>query len=394
MPQDGHGWARYMPCTRMDLPTDAATVNAWLRSLLKSTREFALVLLSADGGIAAWLGASELMFGYTEDEAVGMPFAALFTEEDVARGLDKQERDLALSGGRSEDDRWHVRKDGTRFWGSGVLEAVRDDAGNIVALAKTVRDRTDVRVQVETLQNRLTEAERINAARLRFLTSVAHEVRNQVNPVSNMLALLAREPNRPGGEKMLATMHDKVVVIARLMDDLAQASKGEVLRPQVAFRPVALHDAVRAAADFMRPEVERRHQSLRVTLPDVAISIDADPVRLDQMLVNLLGNACKFTHDGGEIQLSATVEVDMAAIRVEDNGAGIEPDVLPRIFELFTRESRDGAPDGLGVGLAVVKQLAMLHSGFIDGRSPGRGNGSVFTLRLPLRQPPPAPEPI
>ena len=119
--------------------------------------------------------------------------------------------------------------------------------------------------------------------------------------------------------------------------------------------------------------------------PDAPIVIEADAQRVDQILVNLLSNASKFTPAGGSIQLSVTVEDDMAAIRVEDDGVGIDPDVLPRIFELFTREDRADAPDGLGVGLTVVRNLVELHGGFAEGRSPGRGKGSVFTVRLPLR---------
>ena len=147
-------------------------------------------------------------------------------------------------------------------------------------------------------------------------------------------------------------------------------------------QPLLLH-----AADSMRGVVQGRGQTLKVTVPDTPILLEVDAQRFDQIFVNLLSNASKFTQSGGSIQLSATIEADMAAIRVEDNGAGIASEVLPKIFELFTREDRDSAPDGLGVGLSVVKNLVELHGGFVEGRSPGRGNGSVFTVRLPLRRP-------
>jgi signal transduction histidine kinase len=131
----------------------------------------------------------------------------------------------------------------------------------------------------------------------------------------------------------------------------------------------------------------RKRLTVTLTVPDAPIVIRADPRRVDQMLLNLIGNAQKYTPEGGSIQVSATVEADMAAIRIEDNGVGISSAVLPHIFELFTRESTVEGPDGLGVGLAVVKELATLHGGFVEARSPGRGQGSVFTLRLPVRQP-------
>ena len=125
-------------------------------------------------------------------------------------------------------------------------------------------------------------------------------------------------------------------------------------------------------------------------VPSQPVTLEADPRRLQQMVQNLLSNAIKYTPAGGRVVVSATVEGRDVAIRVEDTGVGIEPAVLPRMFELFTREERpDGKPaaDGLGVGLALVKTLADLHGGMVEGRSLGRDKGSVFSLRLPLRQP-------
>jgi PAS domain S-box-containing protein len=366
---------------------NSTEIGPWVRALLETTREFSVLFIDDHGRISAWLGASEYLFGYTEAEAVGMPFGALFTPEDRTLGLDRQECQVALSGGRSEDDRWHVRRDGSRFWGSGVLEAVYDDAGRVAVLAKTVRDRTDTRVQIETQANRLAESERLNDERLAFLVALAHEMRNQLSPVANAVSTLCRTPAQPPTARTLALLHDKVQVLTRLLNDLADASRAALVRPDVAFERVKVQAAIAQAVDTMAGEMMRRGQAARVTLPDADLWIEADPARLDQMLVNLLGNASKFSPDGGIVQVSATLEADMLAIRIEDHGMGIAAEVLPQIFELFTRETHQGGPSGLGVGLAVVKQLAMLHAGFIEARSPGQGKGAIFTLRLPVRQP-------
>jgi signal transduction histidine kinase len=149
---------------------------------------------------------------------------------------------------------------------------------------------------------------------------------------------------------------------------------------------VVVQDALEAAAGSIRPVVEQKDQELVVTLSPVPFLIEADPSRLHQMLLNLLGNASKFTARGGHIYLGATVETDMAVIRVRDDGIGIPPDMLPHIFDLFTREETREWTPGLGVGLAVVKELATLHGGSVEVRSPGTGKGSVFALRLPFRQ--------
>ncbi len=365
-------------------PQDAAAIDRWMKSLLASTSEHGIIILTVDGEIVGWLGAAALLFGYTAAEAVGMPLSRLFTPEDVAGQLDRQERELAMSSGRSEDDRWHVRKDGNRFWGSGVMEPILDDSGQVVALAKVLRDRTDVRSRVVALQNRMQAAEEQNLARIRSLTILAHELRNQVSPFTNLLGAIEQSA---GVQPTTQGMRRQLQVMSRLLDDLAQAAATVATTPKLAMSSLELQRLLLHAADSMRRVVEGRGQTLKAIVPDTPIVIEADAQRVDQILVNLLSNASKFTPSGGTIQLSVTVEDDMAAIRVEDDGVGIAPEVLPRIFELFTREDHAHAPDGLGVGLTVVRNLVELHGGFVEGRSPGRGCGSVFTVRLPLLQP-------
>ena len=149
---------------------------------------------------------------------------------------------------------------------------------------------------------------------------------------------------------------------------------------------VELQEAVRTAAGAMQAAAVAKRQHLACIVPDVPITFEADPARLQQMLLNLLGNAVKFTPEEGHITLTATIEGDMVAIHIEDDGVGIPDELLPHLFDLFTRGSRTAAfEEGLGVGLAVVKELATLHGGTIAVRSGERG--SVFSLRLPLAQP-------
>ena len=137
----------------------------------------------------------------------------------------------------------------------------------------------------------------------------------------------------------------------------------------------------------MQAGVDAKHQHLTVVVPDVPLTFEADPARLQQMLLNLLGNAVKYTPSGGHITVTGTIEGDMVAIHVEDDGIGIPHELLPHLFELFARGAKTARfEEGLGVGLAVVKELASLHGGTIAVRS-GAERGSVFSLRLPLTQP-------
>ena len=264
------------------------------------------------------------------------------------------------------------------------MEAIKDEQEQVIALAKVLRDRTDVRTQVVALQNRLQAAEEQNANRLKAVAELAHELRNHVSPLSNMLAML--EVSTVGSHAATNGMRRQLQGLTRLMNDLAEEAASAASPKTLVTAPIDVQASIWHAAKGMAALVAERKQTLKVTLPDTPIVIEADSQRVDQMLVNLLSNASKFTPAGGTIQLSASVEDDAVAIRVEDDGQGIPGELLPKIFELFTREGHPNTPEGLGVGLAVVKNLAELHGGFVEGRSPGPGKGSIFTIRLPLVQ--------
>ena len=368
------------------LPTNAP-IGKWLAELLGTTSEHAVVFLDAEGRVVAWLGAAERLFGYTPEEAVGMPFERVFAPEDRALGLHRQEMVIAEASGRSEDDRWHVRKDGSRFWASGLLEVVRGPDGAVVAFCKVLRDRTDVRTQLDALHNRIAALSEQHTRRTHFLVALGHEMRNPMAPLVASVAALKRTDDPELKRQACATLERQLAVLTRLLDDLSTATHAALGKARLETEAFNLQEALDHAAASIAPAAAQQQQHLQLLLPPVPFEIEADPARLQQMLANLLGNAVKFTPPGGHILLSASVEGGMAVIRVEDDGLGIPHEVLPHIFELFTRnESRD-APAGLGVGLAVVDELARLHGGGVEARSPGVGKGSVFTLRLPLRQP-------
>ncbi|MFP5406725.1 MAG: sensor histidine kinase [Gammaproteobacteria bacterium] len=211
-------------------------------------------------------------------------------------------------------------------------------------------------------------------------------MRNPFGALQNAALVLCKCDDVQQRTKSCAVLGRQLSVMTRLLDDLFQATEVAVGKTRLRLETVVVQDALEAAAGSIGPVVEQKDQELVLTLSPVPFLIEADPSRLHQMLLNLLGNASKFTARGGHIYLGATVETDMAVIRVRDDGIGISADMLPHIFELFTREeTRDWTP-GLGVGLAVVKELAALHGGSVEVRSPGTGKGSVFALRLPLKQ--------
>jgi CheY-like chemotaxis protein/anti-sigma regulatory factor (Ser/Thr protein kinase) len=173
----------------------------------------------------------------------------------------------------------------------------------------------------------------------------------------------------------------------RLVDDLLEMSRISRGTLELRREPVEVATIVRNALETSEPLVLAARHRLDVHLPGERLLVHGDPVRLAQLLANLLNNAAKYTDPGGRIELSAWREDDLVAIRVRDNGRGIAPHELARIFEIFVRGEDERAQGGLGIGLALARQLARMHGGTLEAESAGRGEGSDFTVRLPLSQP-------
>lgn len=360
-----------------------------LRLLLEQDKDHALLLLDAGGRIVGWLAGAEYIFGYRAEEMIGQPVTRLFTPEDVQRGLAEHELEVARKNGRAEDDRWQVRKDGNRIWASGAVIALRDFAGEVVGFGKILRDRTDVKGQIEALENRVEALENADQRKNLFLGTLAHELRNPLAPLVNALHLIRLAgPIHENLAYPIKLIERQVDFIRRLVDDLLDITRIEAGKVQLQVGPVRLQEVLNRAVETCRPKAEERRQDLLVLLPPAPIHLDADSDRLYQVVVNLLNNAVKYTPEGGRIWLKATIEGDEAVVRVEDTGVGIDAEMLPRIFDLFTQEesSRSSSEGGLGLGLTLVKELVTLQGGTVQVRSEGRGKGSEFTVRLPLQQ--------
>ena len=245
----------------------------------------------------------------------------------------------------------------------------------------------------------LTERERYRAIQERarrndhFLAVLAHELRNPLGSIRNAALILKRSEVGQAGPAALGVIERQSETLVRLVDDLLDVhrlTQGKVVlhRKPVELR-AAIDDAVHAAAE----SVQAKQQTIDVRLPDPPLHVDADAVRLAQVLGNLLLNASKFTGTGGHIEVVATRgERDgrpIACIRVTDNGVGIAPEQLERIFEPYVQASTDSPfPEGLGLGLSVARQLIELHGGAIRAESEGPGTGSTFVVELPLSDPP------
>jgi len=171
------------------------------------------------------------------------------------------------------------------------------------------------------------------------------------------------------------------------VDDLLEATRASAGKLELKRERLLLQDVITAAVETVRPLLERHLHKLDLLTTPGPIFVNADTIRLQQVFSNLLSNAAKYTHDGGNIWVRATTEDTDAVVRIEDNGIGIAPDMLLHIFELFAQVRTPATPDGgLGIGLSLVKELVDLHGGSVQANSDGIGKGSVFIVRLPLAQ--------
>jgi two-component system CheB/CheR fusion protein len=268
---------------------------------------------------------------------------------------------------------------GPRFF-EGRLVAERDDKGEVEFALGVTRDRT-----VERMAERaLHEA---NRRKDEFLATLAHELRNPLAPVRNGLEILRLSSNDDAKAiEVRDIMERQIVTMTRLIDDLLDISRISLGKVELKREPVAVSTIIEGALEVSRPAMQLAHHQLAVSLPDAPVFLDADGTRLAQVIGNLLHNAAKYTPDGGNISVSATREHTNVIIRVSDNGVGIPAEMLTSIFEMFTQIQYAGARahGGLGIGLALVRQLVEMHGGSVRAESDGPGKGSAFTVRLPV----------
>src|SRR5688572_26414874 len=249
---------------------------------------------------------------------------------------------------------------------------------------------------------RLYRAEQDAAAKLReadrrkdeFLATLAHELRNPLAPIRTGLHLLRiTQPGSDSAEQARAMMERQLTHLIRLVDDLLEVSR--ISRGKIDLRrsPVELAAVVLSAVETTRPAIEAARHKLEISLPAQPLIVEADFVRIAQVIANLLNNAAKYTDPGGHIALSARGEASEAVISVRDDGVGIPAELLPRVFDMFAQVDRnlDRAQGGLGIGLALAKSLVEMHGGTIEARSEGPGRGSEFIVRLPASEAAPRP---
>ena len=225
---------------------------------------------------------------------------------------------------------------------------------------------------------------------------LSHELRNPLAPIANAVNLLRLQQNESPVQRQARTVIERQVgQLNHLVDDLLEVSRITTGRVQLRPERIAIGSVVERAVETAQPLISLRRHELTIALPPKPLWLHADAARLEQVIVNLLTNAAKYTDEGGRIELTVQQEGESAVLRVRDTGIGIAAELLPHIFELFTQAERslDRSQGGLGIGLCLVRRLVELHGGTVTAQSVP-GQGSEFTVRLPLaKAAPPAPSP-
>jgi PAS domain S-box-containing protein len=371
----------------------AESARAHLAAIVESSDD-AIVSKTLGGVIRSWNRAAERLFGYTAEEAVGQPITLIIPPERVQ---EEEEILHKLRRGERIDHFETVRaaKNGRRIDVSLTISPVRNVKGVIVGASKIARDISERRASEQAQQRTIGELMRAEEAlreadrrKDEFLAVLAHELRNPLAPIRYAVAMARKEGARVTERRLQAQaiIERQVEHMSRLLDDLLDVSR--ITRGTLMLRrcPVDLASAVAAAQEAARPLIEARSHTLAVTLPAQPLRLVADPVRLAQVLANILINAAKYTDSGGRIELEATRRHGELMVVVRDNGMGISADMMPRVFTLFAQASPaiERSEGGLGIGLALVRGLVELHGGTVRAHSRGVGQGSEFVVRLPI----------
>jgi PAS domain S-box-containing protein len=362
------------------------------RALLENATDL-IAVLDADGTIRHVSDSAVRILGYRPAELVGTNAFALIHPDDlgdvleaVRAGIERRDTGLPMTFQvRRRDGSW-------RF-----LEATDRNLLDEPAVAGLVINGRDVTDRV-VAEQALRENDR---RKDEFLAMLAHELRNPLAPIQSAARLLrVRGREDPALIEWASGIVDRQVqYLVRLVDDLLDVSR--ITRGMITIQkqPVDVAQVITRAVETVRPLIEAREQELTVDVISEPVQVDGDPVRLPQVIANILNNAAKYTPVGGHIRIHVARRGSDVEIHVQDDGLGIRADVLPRIFDLFMQGDRalDRAHGGLGVGLTLVRRLVEMHDGSVETTSAGPGQGSEFVVRLPMRkrvtEPPPPPRP-
>lgn len=360
-----------------------------LRIAAETTKDYAILTIDEEGIITSWNVGAQRNFGYTPQEIVGQPFSIIFTPEDRAAGAPEGELRGAHEDGRSVDERWHLRKDGSTFFCSGVVTRLEGKAGGYAKIAK---DMTESRSQQVSRDELLAMEKHANELKDQFLAVMSHELKHPLNLIQVNTELLLSHPEvraLPEVARAGETIRSAVVSQTKIIDDLLDLSRARTGKLTLRLAPVDLAEMATSIAGAARDDASKKGLTLSYEYTEKELVALCDRVRTEQILWNLINNAIKFTPAGGTVTVRLGRDSTFATMSVTDTGQGIDPAFLPHIFGMFVQAPEQiiyNTNTGLGVGLTLVRDLTVAQGGRVLADSEGLGKGTCFTIWLPLAQ--------
>lgn len=375
--------------------------EARMRLILESAIEYAIFSMDLDRHVTSWSAGAQRLLEFSPADIIGQSGDLIFTPEDRERGAPLREAETALKETRAADERWHLRKSGKRFWGSGVLMAMHAPNGRAFGFVKIMRDHTEAKQHEESMaaimsqleaalaeaQRARREAEEANRAKDTFLAALSHELRTPLTPVLMTAESLLKRKDIPSRVRAgLQLICRNVELETHFINDLLDLTRIARGKFEMVREPLNVHDAIRAAVQICQPDFTAKQQQLTLGLDAREKNILGDFPRLQQVFWNLLKNSSKFTPARGEIRIETNNDSGQIVVAVSDTGIGIDPGLLTDIFEAFRQGDSTIAKNygGLGLGLAISRATVNALGGTISAESAGPGQGARFVVTLPL----------
>jgi PAS domain S-box-containing protein len=411
---------------RREAAEDLRRSEERFRLLVQTVKDYAIFMLDPTGHIVTWNEGAQRIKGYTAAEIVGKHFSVFYPQADVTAGKPERELVIATDTGEYKEEGWRIRKDGSLFWASVVITAIRDARNRLTGFAKVTRDLTERQAAVERmladarsieneaaaravaeqrsqdlrdladrlrasateLEDRSREAEAANRVKTEFLAAMSHELRTPLNAIAGYAQLLQLGVSGPVTPQQLT--HLERIQLSQehllgLINSILNFSRIEAGQIVYDSRPIRMKQMVQAVAPMVAPQAEAKQITLTIGSCASDVMAQGDRSKIEQILLNLLSNSVKFTPPQGTIAIEWGRERDGAWLRVRDSGIGIPADQIEAVFIPFVQVGRKlSSPlEGTGLGLSISRQLARGMGGDLVAAS-GPGAGTTVTLTLPL----------
>ena len=353
------------------------------RLLVSAVIDYAIFVLDPQGIVTSWNEGAQRIKGYHADEIVGRHFSVFYTPEDQARGKPRRALTIAARDGHFLDEGWRVRMDGTRFWASVVITALRDETGKLRGFGKVTRDITAKRDEQERLRDYGRQMAELEHTKAQFLDLAAHELRGPLTLIRGYNSMLQDGALPPARIPEIAQLLEaRLSQIDRMVDQMLETARLENGRLELHLQPVDLHEVTARQIARLKPLAPKHNLVLHSNARPAPVR--ADLSRVETIVANLIDNAIKYSPEGGQVECEVGTTSDQAFVRIRDHGVGIAPEHMPLLFKRFGRlPTRSNKKiRGTGLALYLCQELARRHGGEVTVESVPE-QGSEFTLRLP-----------